>query len=68
MDQPNDDEPDVAREALPGEPATVAQAVVLRLYPNEAQAAQMRQWIGAARALWNHLLAVQKEVLPHIAW
>lgn len=40
----------------------VKQAAVLRLYPNEAQAAQMRQWIGAARALWNHLLGTQKEL------
>jgi putative transposase len=43
-----------------GEPQVVAQAVVLRLYPNEAQAGDMRRWIGTARALWNHLLALQK--------
>lgn len=38
----------------------VKQAVVLRLYPSEEQAARMRQWVGATRALWNHLLAGQK--------
>jgi putative transposase len=39
----------------------VKHAVVLRLYPNEGQAAQLRQWIGVCRALWNHLLWLQKE-------
>ena len=29
----------------------VAQAAVLRLYPTVVQAGQMRQWIGAARAV-----------------
>lgn len=43
------------------EPNLIAQATVFRLYPNEAQAGQMRQWIGAARALWNHLLWLQKQ-------
>lgn len=38
----------------------VPQAVVLRLYPSEEQAGRMRAWIGVGRALWNHLLALQK--------
>jgi transposase len=46
-------------EAAPS--PNVAQAVVLRLYPNLEQAAQMRQWNGVCRALWNHLVGLQKE-------
>jgi putative transposase len=54
----------VTDAALPPAPCgavePVKQAVVLRLYPGAEQAGQMRQWIGAARALWNHLLGGQK--------
>jgi putative transposase len=36
------------------------QAIVLKLYPNRAQADLMRRFGGATRWLWNHLLAANK--------
>jgi putative transposase len=42
------------------EPAVVKQAVRFKAYPNATQARKLRGWIGCCRALWNHLLSVQK--------
>ena len=36
------------------------QAIVLKLYPNRAQADLMRRFGGATRWLWNHMLAANK--------
>jgi putative transposase len=47
--------------ARPAMDEPVKHAVMLRLYPNETQAHQLRQWIGVCRALWNHLLWRQKQ-------
>ena len=38
-----------------------AQAIVLKLYPNKTQADLMRQFGGATRWVWNHMLAANKE-------
>ena len=44
-----------------GEALTVTtHAVRFRLCPRPSQAAAMRGWIGTGRALWNHLLGLQK--------
>lgn len=38
----------------------VRQATVMRLYPNAAQEAILRQWTGAARYVWNQFVAHNK--------
>jgi Helix-turn-helix domain len=38
-----------------------AQAIVLKLYPNKTQTDLLRQFGGATRWVWNHMLAANKE-------
>ena len=39
------------------EAAPINRAVIVRLYPNRAQASALRRWQGGLRFVWNHTWA-----------
>lgn len=46
--------------------ATIIRAAVLRLYPNQQQAAALRRWQGGLRYVWNAALEDQAGAIPPV--